>query len=59
MEYQRDIGIRGLNVTVDFIRHGFRVKRKKIKAGKIPKRQYVSKEEIINFMEENFNTNFD
>ena len=58
MEYQRDIGIRGLDVTVTFKRAGKRIKLKKIKAGKVPKRQNVSKEEIIKFMEENFKTKF-
>lgn len=57
-EYRRDIGIRGLNVTVDFIRAGVRVKRKKIKSGKLPKKQYAAQEEIIKFMEDNFQTNF-
>jgi len=54
MEYQRDIGIRGLNVTINFARPGLRVKRKKIKEGNIPKKQYVTKQEIIKYMEENF-----
>lgn len=59
MEYQRDIGIRGLNVTVVFSRRGLRVKLKKIKSGKIPKKQNISKEEIIKFMEDNFKTKFE
>lgn len=54
--YQREIGIRGLSVTVDFARAGLRIKRKKIKQGKIPKKQNVSKEEIIEFMQQNYNT---
>ena len=58
MEYQREIGIRGLDVTVVFKRSGRRVKLKKIKKGKIPKKQNISSEEIIKFMEENFRTNF-
>ncbi len=58
LEYQRDVGIRGLNVTVDFIRNGARVKRKKIKSGKLPKKQQVTIEEITKFMEDNFQTNF-
>lgn len=58
VEYQRDIGIIGLDVTVVFMRPGKRIKSKKIKKGKIPKRQRVSKEEIIKFMEENFQTEF-
>jgi large subunit ribosomal protein L5 len=59
IEYQRDIGIRGLNATVVFARPGLRVKRKKIKSGKIPKKQYVTEEEIIEYMEENFDTEFE
>lgn len=58
VEYQRDIGIRGLDCTVTFKRAGRRVKLKKIKQGKIPKRNEVSKEEIIKFMEDKFKTNF-
>jgi len=55
-EYNREIGIRGLNVTAVFIRAGVRVKRKKIKVGKLPKKQHVTQKEIIKFMEENFKT---
>jgi len=58
IEYQRDIGIKGLDVTVVFKRSGRRVSIKKIKRGKIPQRQRIPKEEIIKFMEENFQTNF-
>ena len=58
IEYQREIGTRGLDVTIIFKRNGRRVKLKKIKRGKIPKRQMISKEEIIKFMEENFQTKF-
>ncbi len=59
IEYQRDIGIIGFDVTVAFRRAGRRTKLKKIKKGKIPKKQLVSKEEIIKFMEENFQTRFE
>ena len=58
MEYQRDIGIMGIDVTVVFKRMGRRVKQRKIKPGKIPASQRISREEIIKFMEENFNTEF-
>lgn len=54
MEYKREIGIRGLNVTASFIRAGARVKRKKIKSGRVPQKQNISKQEIIEFMEDNF-----
>ncbi len=56
IEYQRDIGIRGLNVSVVFARKGLRVKRKKIKVGKVPKKQQVPKEEIAHYMREVFKT---
>ena len=58
VEYQRDIGIRGLNITVVFARAGLRVKRKKIKSGNVPKKQFIPAEEIINYMEDNFKVNF-
>jgi large subunit ribosomal protein L5 len=59
VEYVREIGIRGFNATVTFERAGVRVKKRKIKRGKIPVKQIVSQEEIINYMEENFKTNFE
>lgn len=58
MEFQRDIGIMGFDVTVAFKRAGRRVKLRKIKRGKFPKRQVITKEEVIKFMEENFQTKF-
>ena len=33
-------------------------KLRKIKKGRVPKRQIITKEEIIKFMEENFETEF-
>jgi len=50
LEYDRDIGILGFEVSVVFKRKGKRVKNKKIKQGKYPKRQSVTKEEIIDFL---------
>ena len=58
VEYQREIGIMGFDVTVVFKRTGRRVKLKKIKRGKVPKKQVITKEEIIKFMEEKFETEF-
>lgn len=55
-KYLREIGIRGFNVTVVFERPGVRVKRRKIKAGRIPSKQHVTPEEIITYMKENFKT---
>jgi large subunit ribosomal protein L5 len=48
----------GFDVTIVFKRAGRRVKLKKIKQGKIPKRQVITKEEIIKFMEDHFQTQF-
>lgn len=59
IEYQRDIGIIGFDVTVSFARKGKRVVRRKIKRGRLPKRQEVTKEEIMNYMKKNFNISFE
>ena len=58
IDYQRDIGIMGLDVTVVFKRAGRRVGLRKIKRGKVSVRQKISREEIIKFMEDNFQTEF-
>jgi len=54
MEYNRDIGITGFEVMLVFKRKGKSVKLRKIKRGKYPKRQAVSKEEIVKYMEDKF-----
>lgn len=59
MEYVREIGIRGFNVTVVFERPGVRVKHKKIKRGSLPVRQIVTADEIITLMEDTFKTKFE
>ena len=58
MTYIREIGIIGFNAVVTFERRGVRVRRKKIKMGKLPEKQHVTEEEIIKIMEEKFKTNF-
>ena len=50
LEYDRDIGILGFEASVVFKRKGKRVKMKKIKQGKYPKKQSVTKQEIIEFL---------
>ena len=54
LEYKRDIGILGFEIDVVFKRKGKRTKIKKINQGKIPKRQEVSKEEIIDYLNKNW-----
>lgn len=58
MEYVRDIGIRGFNVTVVLERPGLRVKHKKIKRGVLPQRQNIPASEVMHVMEETFKTKF-
>ncbi len=58
MEYQRDIGIVGFDVTITLKRAGKRTGLKKIGRGKKSTRQIISKGEVIKFMEENFQTKF-
>jgi large subunit ribosomal protein L5 len=55
LEYDREIGILGFQVTIVFKRNGKRVAIKKIKKGKYPKRQDVTKQEIIDYLIKNFN----
>ena len=57
LEYNRDIGILGFEVDLSFSRKGKRVKLRKIKQGKYPKRQDVTREEILNFLKKNFKLN--
>jgi large subunit ribosomal protein L5 len=58
MDYQRDIGMMGIDVTVVFKRAERRVGQRKIKTGKVPARQRISRDEIIKFMKDNFQTEF-
>jgi large subunit ribosomal protein L5 len=54
LEYKRDIGILGFQFDISFKRKGKRVKVRKIKKGKYPKRQDVTKQEIIEYLKINF-----
>ncbi len=56
MEYIREVGIMGLEVTVVFVRPGKKIEIKKVKRGKT-RRLIVSKEEIISFLQDKFKTN--
>ncbi|MEK6885625.1 MAG: 50S ribosomal protein L5 [Nanoarchaeota archaeon] len=55
MEYQRDIGVIGLDVTIVFRRAGKRTGMKKIKSGKVPKKQDVTPEEIADYLRTKLN----
>ncbi|RMD66561.1 50S ribosomal protein L5 [Candidatus Pacearchaeota archaeon] len=56
VEYNREIGIRGLNVSVSFARKGLRVKLRHVKRNKLSHKQAVSAEEIVKFMKDKFGT---
>ena len=56
LEYIREVGIMGLEVTVVFVRDGKHIEFKKVKRSKT-RRLSVSREEIISFLENKFKTN--
>lgn len=55
MKYDPDIRMVGLQVCVTFERAGFRIKKRKLKRGKISKRHLVSREDAISFMKNKYN----
>lgn len=55
IEYLREVGIMGLEVTVVFERAGKKVERKKIKRGKT-RRLTITRREIESYLEKNFKT---
>ena len=57
IEYIREVGMMGFEITAVFTRPGKHVEVKKAKRGKRPKRLKVTKEEIINYLEDKFKTN--
>lgn len=54
VKYVHEIGILGLDVCVTLERPGFRVKRRRVKKGKIPKKHRISREEAIEWVKKNF-----
>lgn len=56
ISFQRDIGILGLQACITLKRAGFGIKKRKIKKGRIPVRHRISKEETIQWIQKNFNT---
>jgi len=54
LEYDRDIGISGFEASVVFKRKGKRVKMRKVKKGRFPGKQDVTREEVRDFLIKNF-----
>ncbi len=55
VKYDPKIGIMGLEVCVTLERPGYRIKRRKILARKIPAKHRISKQESMEFMKTKFN----
>jgi large subunit ribosomal protein L5 len=55
VKYDPEIGIMGLETCITLERPGFRIKRRKLAPKKIPKREWITREEAIEFMQKNFN----
>lgn len=53
-EYNPDIGIMGLQISITLERPGYRIKKRKIQKTKPSIKHIVSKEDAVNFMKENF-----
>ena len=54
-KYDPKIGIIGLEVCITLERPGYRVKRRRLLARKIPARHRISRQEAVDFMAKNFN----
>lgn len=56
VKYDPKIGVMGLEVCVTLERPGFRIKKRRLLARRIPAKHRISKQEAIDFMGANFNT---
>jgi len=54
LEYNRDVGILGFEISVIFKRKGKRTGLKKIKKGRVPKKQNVHPDEIKAYLKDKF-----
>ena len=55
VKYDPKIGIMGLQVCVTLERPGFRIKRRRIMARKIPPKHKITRQEAVDYMHKNFN----
>jgi len=54
--FQREVGIMGLEACITLSRAGYRIEEKRLKSGDVPIRHRITKEETIQFIKDNFNT---
>ncbi len=59
MKYDPNLGIIGMDVIVQMERAGYRVKRRKIRPGKIGKEHQLTPEEVRAWLEENYQLIFE
>ncbi|MFH1591543.1 MAG: 50S ribosomal protein L5 [archaeon] len=57
-KYDPDIGIIGLEVAVTFERPGYRIKKRRLLTRKVPTKQKVTKEEVIDLLKAEFGVSF-
>ena len=55
MKYNPDIGVFGMDISITMQRPGYRIKKRRIKATKVPKRHRVTPEDCIKYLEQAFN----
>jgi len=56
IEYNAQLGMAGFDVAVTLERPGFRIKRRKIQARKIPSKTRITRQEAIDFIKKEFGT---
>ena len=54
IEYDPEIGVIGLQVSIALMRPGYRVKTRRLNKAKIGKNHRINKEEAIDFMKKEF-----
>lgn len=54
VNYDVEIGIIGLEVAVTFTKPGYRIQKRLLKRSKVSKGHKLKREEVINYMKENF-----
>lgn len=54
IKYSHDVGLMGLDVSVTLEKPGYRVKRRKVKRSKLGKNKIISREEVSEWLKNNF-----
>lgn len=58
IKYDPEIGIFGMDISVTMERPGYRVKRRRLRKGRISAKNIITKEESMEFIKERFNIEF-